>query len=80
MPVHRWFKEANRSALFCLRTIKCGFCIRDQGIYVRTVLRKNADTDGEASVDIVVVYANGRDNDRRLSAATLVCRGRIYPT
>ena len=63
MPVHRRFKEPNRSALFCLRTIKCCFCIRDQTIHVRAVLWKNADPDGEASVDIVVVDANRRVND-----------------
>jgi hypothetical protein len=44
------------------------------------VLRKNADPDGEASVDIIVVDANGRVNDRRQSLTKFFCRGRLCPT
>ena len=77
LSIHRGFKEANCSAFFGFRTIKRRFGIRDQGVYVRAVLRIDARTDRETSGYIVLVDANGGVQHREQPPAEFFRRGRL---
>src|ERR1019366_7852450 len=64
---------------FDFRTVKRRFCVRDQGVCVRAVLRIDARTDRKTCGYIVLVDANGGVQHCEQPPAELFRRSRRVP-